>query len=156
MSESDDSSTSRSRTFTEKGQQQFEDEYSKRNKHICKAYDQIANHLNRIPQCSTIEDLESVQKELATCGEKHSKLCLDLVDFCQRRGTLASKELAQTHRMTHQGCKILIDSATRQIKNRINDIAFEERSTVSSSSSKSSLRSSTSSRQSQQEIVRIV
>ncbi|CAG2199879.1 unnamed protein product [Mytilus edulis] len=51
--------------------------------------------------------------------------------------------------MTHQGCKILIDSATRQIKNRINDIAFEERSTVSSSSSKSSLRSSTSSRQSQ-------
>ncbi|VDI66835.1 Hypothetical predicted protein [Mytilus galloprovincialis] len=103
MSESDDSSASRSRTFTEKGQQQFEDEYSKRNKHICKAYDQIANHLNRIPQCLTIEDLESVQKELATCGEKHSKLCLDLVDFCQRRGTLASKELAQTHRMTHQG-----------------------------------------------------
>ncbi|CAG2228547.1 unnamed protein product [Mytilus edulis] len=47
--------------------------------------------------------------------------------------------------MTHQGCKILIDSATRQI----NDIAFEERSTVLSSSSKSSLRSSTSSRQSQ-------
>ncbi|CAC5386917.1 unnamed protein product [Mytilus coruscus] len=117
--------------------------------HICKAYDQIADHLNRIPQCSTIEDLETVQKELAICGEKHSELCLNLIDFCQRRGTLASKELAQTHRMTHQGCRILIDSATRQIKNRINDITFEQRSTVSSSSSKSSLRSSASSRQSE-------
>ncbi|CAC5386962.1 unnamed protein product [Mytilus coruscus] len=93
--------------------------------------------------------LETVQKELAICGEKHSELCLNLIDFCQRRGTLASKELAQTHRMTHQGCRILIDSATRQIKNRINDITFEQRSTVSSSSSKSSLRSSASSRQSE-------
>lgn len=133
----EDESTQHYRTLSERGQSYFEGEFTRRNRSITKAYDELTILLEEIPLCSTIEDLKTLESSLNSSSMRHTELCEELIQYCERTKTIASIESAQSKRMTLQGSKLLVNSAVHQIKKKIEEMTFDKRSSVSSGSRRS-------------------
>lgn len=88
--------------------------------------------------CSTIEDLKTLESFLNSSSMRHTELCEELIQYCERTKTIASIESAQSKRMTLQGSKILVNSAMHQFKMKFAEMTFDKRSFVSGGSRRSS------------------
>ena len=70
-----DESTNQYRTLSERGQNYFEAEYTRRNRSVTKAYQELTTLLEEIPFCSAIDDFKTLESSLNSGYVRHVELC---------------------------------------------------------------------------------
>lgn len=70
-----DESTNHYRTLSERGQNYFEAEYTRCNRSVTKAYQELTTLLEEIPFCSANDDLKTLESSLNSGSVRHAELC---------------------------------------------------------------------------------
>lgn len=130
----DTDSQRRLRTLTEKAQANFDEEYQRRSDRIRNAYENLSNLLDKIPTCESAEELKSLEQSINKSAAGYEELSNTLLNYCERTHTVASLDSARSQRITLQGCNLIVGTAIRRIRNRIDEINAETSSSVSRNS----------------------